>query len=227
MTGRGLKSARLLTAATSLRIVVVPAVMALILAGSDTAHAIAAALFFVAALTDFFDGRLARRWGVTTPLGSFLDTTADKLLVTGALIALVDADRASAWLAALIIGREITILGLKGIVAADGDVVQPSLLAKWKATIQFLAILLAILRPGGTVAGWYADEWVMLVAAIVTVWSGIDYLVRLAPVLRGGGTPPRAPQSRQEPPAADAGRTPPAASAPRDVTVGGRPSPTP
>ena len=76
----------MLAAGTGLRIVLAPVVMALVLA--EAGHAPAAAVFVVAAATDWFDGRLARRWGVTTRLGSFLDTTADKLLVTAALIAL-------------------------------------------------------------------------------------------------------------------------------------------
>jgi CDP-diacylglycerol--glycerol-3-phosphate 3-phosphatidyltransferase len=214
MTAPTIRSARVLTAATSLRIVAVPAVMGLVLAGGDTAEAVAAALFAAAAITDFFDGYLARRWRVTTPLGSFLDTTADKLLVAGVLIALVDAGRASAWLAALIVGREIAILGLKGIVAADGDVVQPSLLAKWKATIQFLAILLAILRPGGEIAGAYLDQWAMLVAAVVTVASAVDYLVRLAPALRAPS--PDGPPDGERP----------VAERP-EVTLGRRPTTTP
>jgi CDP-diacylglycerol--glycerol-3-phosphate 3-phosphatidyltransferase len=219
MTASGIRSARLLTAATSLRIVVVPAIMGLVLAGGDTAEAVAAALFAAAAITDFFDGYLARRWGVTTPLGSFLDTTADKLLVAGVLIALVDAGRASVWLVALIVGREIAILGLKGVVAADGDVVQPSLLAKWKAAIQFFAILLAILRPGGEIAGAYLDEWAMLVAAAVTTASAADYLMRLAPVLRAR---PQAPEAGGP---ADAERA--AVSERREVPLGGAPSPAP
>jgi hypothetical protein len=90
--------------------------MALILAGPDhgSAYTAAAVVFAVAASTDFVDGYLARRWAVTTKLGSFLDTTADKLLVSGALIALVDVRRASAWIAAIIVGRELLILGLRG-----------------------------------------------------------------------------------------------------------------
>jgi CDP-diacylglycerol--glycerol-3-phosphate 3-phosphatidyltransferase len=218
MTAGGIRSARLLTAGTSLRIVAVPAIMALVLAGDDSADAVAAVLFAAAAITDFFDGYLARRWGVTTPLGSFLDTTADKLLVAGVLIALVDAGRASAWLAALIVGREIAILGLKGVVAADGDVVQPSMLAKWKAAIQFLAILLAILRPGGQIAGAYLDQWVMLAAAAVTLASAGDYLWRLAPMLRAPAATPVAVQ-RDEPE--------PSVPERRDVTLGSRPTPAP
>ena len=131
-----LRSSRLLAAGTGVRILLAPVVMALVLDGSDTA---AAAVFFVAAATDWIDGRLARRWGVTTRLGAFLDTTADKLLVTTALVALVAVDRASPWIALVIIGREFTILGLRAAVASGGAHLETSMLGKWKATIQFAA----------------------------------------------------------------------------------------
>src|SRR4051812_36570751 len=179
--GGGIRSARFLAASTCLRIVLAPIVMGLLLAdGSSpgTAATVAACLFGVAAATDWFDGRLARRWGVTTKLGSFLDTTADKLLVTGGLVALVSVDRASPWIAVLIIGRELVIMGLRGLIAAEGTVMSPSLLGKLKTTVQFFAIALAILRPGEPIAGLYIDEWVMLAAAIVTLASAVDYLVR-------------------------------------------------
>jgi len=182
-TGGGIRSARFLAAGTGLRIVLTPVVMALLLvdgARAGTVAVVALALFCAAAATDWIDGRLARRWGVTTTLGSFLDTTADKLLVTGVLIALVAVERASPWIAVLIIGRELVILALRGVVAGEGTVMQPSLLGKLKTSIQFLAIALAIARPGDPVGGLYADEWVMLAAAAITVVSAVDYLTRFS-----------------------------------------------
>jgi CDP-diacylglycerol--glycerol-3-phosphate 3-phosphatidyltransferase len=179
----GIRSARFLAASTTLRILLTPVIMGLLLA--DGSKVVAAVLFAAAAATDWFDGYLARRWQVTTKLGSFLDTTADKLLVTGVLIALVAVERASPWIAMIIIARELVILGLRGAVAAEGTVMQPSLLGKLKTSIQFLAILLAILRPGDPIAGAYADEWVMLVAAAITVASAVDYLSRFAASLSG------------------------------------------
>jgi CDP-diacylglycerol--glycerol-3-phosphate 3-phosphatidyltransferase len=176
-----LRSSRLLAAGTSVRILLAPVVMALVLSGSDTA---AAAVFFVAAATDWIDGRLARRWGVTTPLGAFLDTTADKLLVTTALVALVAVDRASPWIALVIMGREFTILGLRAAVSAGGRHFETSMLGKWKATVQFAAMIVAMLRPDVTIAGAYLDEWGMVVAAIVTAWSGVDYLLKFSAALR-------------------------------------------
>jgi CDP-diacylglycerol--glycerol-3-phosphate 3-phosphatidyltransferase len=186
MTRRDPWSVRLLTAGTSLRILLTPLVMGLVLLGgedTDGASTAATVLFCVAAATDYLDGWLARRWHVATKLGSFLDTTADKLLVSGVLIALLAVDRVSPWITALIIGRELVILGLRGVVAAEGAVMQPSMLGKSKAAIQFVAIALAILRPGDPIGGLYVDEWAMLAAAAVTLISAIDYLSRFASAL--------------------------------------------
>lgn len=176
-----LRSSRALAVGTGVRILVSPAIMALLL---DHTYTAAAVLFLLAAATDWFDGRLARRWGVTSRLGSFLDTTADKLLVTTALVGLVAVHRASPWVALVIIAREFTILGLRAAVAAGGLHFETSMLGKWKATVQFVAVGLAMLRPDVTVAGAYLDQWAMVVAAAVTAWSGADYLARSSSALR-------------------------------------------
>jgi CDP-diacylglycerol---glycerol-3-phosphate 3-phosphatidyltransferase len=176
-----LRSSRMLAVWTGTRVVLAPVVMGLLLGGSDTAAAI---VFVIAAGTDYVDGRLARRWGVTTQLGAFLDTTADKLLVTTALIALVSIHRASPWVALVIIGREFTILGLRAAVASGGRHFETSMVGKWKATVQFTAITLAMLRPDVVIAGSYLDQWALAAAAVITAWSGIDYLVRFSAALR-------------------------------------------
>ena len=177
-------SARLIAVGTATRIVLTPVVMWLVLNGEgNTTELIAAALFCVAAATDWVDGRLARRWGVTSKLGSFLDTTADKLLVSGVLIALLAAGRASTWIVALIIGRELVIMGLRGAIASEGEIMSPSMLGKLKTSIQFLAIVLAIFRPADPIGGLFLDEWVMLAAAAITVASAVDYFMRALPGL--------------------------------------------
>ena len=177
--------ASLLVRLTSLRIALVPVVMGLIVLEGEWRHAeLAAALVFsLAAITDFLDGFLARRWEVTSTLGSFLDTTADKLLVSGALIALVSIDRTSAWIAMVVVARELVILALRGVVASEGELLQPSFWGKLKTNVQFVAVLLAIVRPGNPVGGLYVDEWVMLAAAFVTVMSAVEYLTRFSTVL--------------------------------------------
>jgi CDP-diacylglycerol---glycerol-3-phosphate 3-phosphatidyltransferase len=178
-------STALLLRLTSLRIALVPAVMGLILLEGDWRHAevAAGAVFAVAAVTDFVDGYLARRWAVTSSLGSFLDTTADKLLASGALIALVAVDRTSAWIAAVIVARELVILALRGVVATEGGKLEPSFWGKLKTNVQFVAILLAILRPGDPLGPFYLDEWTMLAAAAITVASAVEYLARFGSVL--------------------------------------------
>ena len=102
------------------------------------------------------------------------------VLVTGALIALVDVNRASPWLAAIIIGRELLILGLRGVVAAEGTVFPPSIWGKLKTNAQFIAIFLAILRLGGPLGPLRVDEWAMIAAAAITVASAVEYLARFS-----------------------------------------------
>jgi len=108
------------------RIVLVPFIMALTRSDQiEYALYYAAALFAIAAFTDFLDGYLARRTSGGTTLGAFLDTTADKILVTGTLLALVSIDRVSIWPAAIIIFREFAVMALRGVVAAEGGSSHP------------------------------------------------------------------------------------------------------
>ncbi len=191
-----MKTSGFLAAASSVRIVLVPVIMALIAIDDHDLGAlsmVAGVLFAFAAITDFFDGYLARRWSVTTTLGSFLDTTADKLLVTGVLVALVAVERVSPWLATIIIGRELVIMALRGVVATDGRVMAPSMWGKVKTNVQFFAILLAIVRPDVVVAGVYADEWLMVAAAVITVASAIDYFMSFSSALRASAEEPAVP----------------------------------
>ncbi len=181
MNERARKAASVLRRITYIRVVLVPVVMWLVLR-DPFPHAVggAAVLFALAAATDFLDGYLARRWAATTTLGSFLDTTADKLLVSGVLISLVAVGRASPWVAAIIVGRELLIMGLRGVVAVDGTVMAPSNWGKLKANVQFVAVFLAILRPGSPIGPFFLDEWVMWGAAVVTILSAVEYLARFS-----------------------------------------------
>lgn len=166
--------------------IMVPPIVALVLAADHIPHAygIAAALMAAAAFTDWLDGYLARRWEITTILGGFLDTIADKLLVAGTLFALVEVGRAWAWAGFVIVAREIAISGLRSIAAMDGVQVPPSIWGKWKATIQYAAIFMALMRTSSEVGGLYPDQWMMLVAVAVTLLSGVQYFSRFARVLR-------------------------------------------
>lgn len=162
------------------RIVLTPVVMTFVLLSDQIDHAfgIALAVFIAAALTDFADGYLARRWKLTTVLGAFLDSVADKVLVVGSLLVLIEVGRAWSWAAFIIIGREIAVMGLRAVAALDKATVPPSFWGKSKATFQFVAIGFALIRPESELGSFFLDEWLMLVAVIATVLSGWDYFRR-------------------------------------------------
>ncbi|MEZ5176455.1 MAG: CDP-diacylglycerol--glycerol-3-phosphate 3-phosphatidyltransferase [Acidimicrobiia bacterium] len=167
------------------RLVLTPVAMVLILhSPQGRGYAYAAAIVFgVAAATDFADGYLARRWRITTTLGAFLDLVADKVLITGSLIALVAIGATSTWAAFLIIGREVAVMGLRSVAALDHFSVPPSIWGKWKATVQFVAIFFAILLLDVEIGPLRLDEWLMWVAVGVTLLSAGDYFSRFRSVL--------------------------------------------
>ncbi len=136
----------------------------------------AAVLFAIAAFSDVVDGYLARRSTGGTVLGAFLDTTADKILVTGTLIALVSIDHVSVWPAVIIIFREFVVMALRGVVAHGGGIVAPSTWGKAKAFAQYFAISLAFVRLPVRWGPWYLDQYVMLIAVVVTIASLWGYL---------------------------------------------------
>lgn len=167
----------LVAGATGVRVVLAPVVMGLTMAHQDLA---AGAVFAVAALTDYLDGYLARRWRVSTATGSFLDTTADKVLVTAALIGLVAISRTSPWAALVIVGREMVIMGLRGSSAIQGVLIVASPLGRVKAGVQFVAILVSLLNFSRALGPIGLDQWVMLAAVVITFASGVDYLARFS-----------------------------------------------
>jgi len=168
------------------RIALTPAVMALVLLSGSIDYAFGAAfvVFTVAALTDFADGYLARRWEMTSTLGAFLDSVADKVLVTGSLLVLIEVGRAWSWAAFVIIGRELAVMGLRGAAALEKSAVPPSAWGKGKTVFQFLAIGLAMLRLSDEWGPYFLDEWVMLAAVFFTLLSAWDYFRHYGSALR-------------------------------------------
>ena len=141
----------------------------------------ATAVFCVAMTTDWFDGRLARRHGRTSPLGSLLDPIADKVLVLGAIVMLVGEHVVPAWMVAAIVVREVLITGLRQAAIERGIVIAARDLGKLKTWAQAIAAALggfAAAGAWGTGVAW----WSMLVAVVLTWASGLDY-ARSAPAL--------------------------------------------
>jgi CDP-diacylglycerol--glycerol-3-phosphate 3-phosphatidyltransferase len=129
---------------TLLRIFFVPLLVAA-LVGEGRREMLALAIFLGAAATDLLDGYLARRWGQVTTIGTLLDPIADKLLVSAALISLVQVGAVAGWIAILIVGREFAISGLRGIAAAEGFVIQANDWGKTKMVFQVVAIALTVI----------------------------------------------------------------------------------
>lgn len=141
---------------------------------SPSSELIALAIFLAAAATDILDGYLARRWKQITTVGTLLDPIADKLLVSAALVSLVDIHRASAWMVILIIGREFAVSGLRSIAAASGYTIKASDLGKTKMASQVAAISLVIAGirwPIYAKLGYYA-MWLVVIFGIL---SAIEY----------------------------------------------------
>lgn len=167
---------------TVVRIFLVPVFLILLLVKFPFGAVVAAAVFALAALTDSLDGYLARRNKQVTDLGKILDPLADKLLVSAALIALVEMNKLPAWIVVLILGREFAITGLRTVAASKGLIIAASKLGKWKTLSQLVAIVIiltedswgATLVPAFLVAG----RLVLAVAVVLTLWSGIDYWVK-------------------------------------------------
>ena len=172
---------------TLLRIFLVPFLVVVLLTKFSGREFVGLAIFLIAAITDFFDGWLARRRNQMTRMGALLDPIANKLLMSAAFISLVEIDpyHIPAWMVVIIIGREFAVSGLRSIAAQQGVTIAASPLGKGKMISQVVAISLLILgyelgefRAIGTIALWA----VMLFALA----SGVDYFIKFARAILQG-----------------------------------------
>ena len=192
--GRGARGVALPNVLTFVRIGLVPVLVLTLLWPTMGGRLLAAACFLVACLTDFFDGWLARRHGLTTALGQLLDPLADKLLVAAALIMLAAVPpepRVPAWMAVVIVLRELAVTGLRGIASHGGVLVPARELGKYKMVVQMFALEALLIHyryalPGlGLEVDFHAAGMVLLwMALVLAVWSGVDYYVRVLRDLR-------------------------------------------
>jgi CDP-diacylglycerol---glycerol-3-phosphate 3-phosphatidyltransferase len=171
-------------ALTLLRIFLVPFLVVVLLTKFAGREFVGLGIFLIAAVTDFFDGWIARRRNQTTRLGALLDPIADKLLMSAAFISLVEMDpkHVPAWMVVIIIGREFAVSGLRSIAAQQGVTIAASPLGKGKMVSQVIAISLLILgyelgqfRIMGKVALWAVMAFALA--------SGVDYFARFARVV--------------------------------------------
>jgi len=143
------------------------------------AHFVGALIFILASTTDWIDGYYARKYNLVTDLGKFLDPLADKLLVSSALIVLVDFELAPAWITIVIIAREFAVTGLRLVLAGGGEVVAANMLGKVKTWAQIVAISALLLHNMiFELISLPLDDISLWVALIFTVWSGWDYFAK-------------------------------------------------
>ena len=144
-----------------------------------TMRVFAAIVFVGAAITDYYDGKIARKYNLITNLGKLLDPLADKILVISALVTLAKFSQISLWFVIIIIFRELLITGLRSIVAAEGVVIAAESLGKWKTATQMIALTLIILIPFSSTV----NNILLLIPLILTVVSGVEYVLKCKNVL--------------------------------------------
>lgn len=164
---------------TIFRIILIPVFVIILLVKIPYGDFIAAVIFIIAALTDSLDGYLARKWKQVTKLGIILDPLADKMLITAALISLVELSRIPGWIAIVILAREFAVTGLRTVKAEEGIIIPASNMGKLKTISQIIAVLLVISQ---NIYQPYINIplglWAMYLAVFITVWSGIDYFIK-------------------------------------------------
>jgi CDP-diacylglycerol--glycerol-3-phosphate 3-phosphatidyltransferase len=175
---------------SAFRILLVPVLVTVLFTKVDGKEWVGLGLFLAAALTDFLDGYLARRWGRVTRLGQILDPAADKILIASAFISLVELNPAvvPAWMVALILAREFAVGALRSVAASAGVVIAAGWSGKVKTVSQIVAVSLLIVHN-------QLDEFKHLsrislwIAVAITVFSGVEYLVRFRGQLNASAIP--------------------------------------
>lgn len=178
---------------TLIRIALAPVFMFFFLIDNYYMRMIALALFLLAALTDLADGYYARKMGAITGFGKFMDPLADKILVSSALISFIALGYASPLPVVLIVGREFAVTGLRLLAAYKGVVIPPTWMAKVKTFLQMTVVgtvmiyicLISTLdyfnHPARELFRFdyhYYAEWLLWITAVITVWTGADYMVK-------------------------------------------------
>lgn len=165
---------------TLLRIILVPIFLVILLTEMQNKEIIAVAVFIIAAISDAVDGYIARKYDQVTELGKFLDPLADKLLIAGALLALVHLGKVETWVATVIILREIFITGFRFYFLVKDSMFSASWIAKKKTTFQLVSVGLIILSeklPYREIV-FKAATILLYVAVILTIYSGVEYVLK-------------------------------------------------
>lgn len=172
---------------TVARMILVPFLVLFMLTdlGGEANRYIALAIFVVASVTDWFDGKLARKYNLVTNFGKFMDPLADKLLVCSAMICFIELEKLPAWFVIIIIGREFIISGFRLVASDNGIVIAASYWGKFKTVSQMFMVIVMIMDLGGVFD--VIGTVLMWAALILTIVSLIDYIAKNVEVLTQGG----------------------------------------
>ncbi len=166
------------------RIIIIPVIVVLLMYETRITTFLAAVLFSAASITDYLDGYLARKYNLESNLGKILDPLADKLLVAATLIMLVELRFMPAWIACIIIGREIAVTGLRCVLAEHGRDVAASWLGKYKTGFQIAAIIPLTMHYAYFGIQFASIGWFFMYGALIfTIWSGTDYFIKARKLL--------------------------------------------
>ncbi|HMB52160.1 MAG TPA: CDP-diacylglycerol--glycerol-3-phosphate 3-phosphatidyltransferase [Thermoanaerobaculia bacterium] len=177
-------------ALTLLRIVLVPVLVVVLLTEFDGKEWWGLGLFLVAALTDFLDGYLARRWKEVSRLGKLLDPAADKILTAAAFISLVELEVAPSWMVTVIVAREFAVSALRAFAATEQVVIPAGVSGKVKTVVQVIAISLLIIHGQIEALFPHLAPISLWVAVVISVYSGIEYFIRFGRLVLNGAPPP-------------------------------------
>ena len=165
---------------TIARMSMVPLFMIALMFNTDSSRILATVIFALASLTDMLDGQIARKYNMVTNFGKLMDPLADKVLTAAAMICLVELGDLAAWIAVLIIFREYLITGLRSVAASENIVVAANIWGKVKTVCQMFALMFLMLKPQiVALCGINIGLWLMYAAVILTVYSGLDYVLKL------------------------------------------------
>lgn len=176
LSGRAREILNFPNAITMLRIGVIPVLFLLLVAPGPTWSLVIAILFILAALTDLLDGYIARKYGIVTLMGKFLDPLADKLIVNTAMILMIPSGRIPASIVAVIIMRDLAVDGLRSFASSEGFIIPASRLGKQKTLCQVIAVSALIIHyPFLGLNAHAVGIAVLYIALLFTLWSGGDY----------------------------------------------------
>ena len=172
---------------TITRVFLIPVFMVVLFSNFPNSNYVAALIFTIAAATDGLDGYIARSRNQITTFGKFVDPLADKLLVSTALISMVQLGKVPAWIVVIIIAREFTITGFRTIAVSEGITIAASSLGKIKTVTQLVAIILILIdNYPFRKMGFPLDKIMLYIALLFTIISGIDYIYKNKHVLKSG-----------------------------------------